>query len=432
MLNYSQIIRIERVSQNMTQQTLAKGICSTSYLSKIEKGHIVPREHIREAILKRLNINSHLLVTSQEEQFLSELRIAFQRAITINRPSHARIVWNHFNQFNIEFSNVENFYLCNLYLQRLAIIANEPIKDIAEISAAFIAMLDQLSHEQRLIYYVNSCHYCLKRKLYKEATLFIHKAHELINRYPTDIEAWLIGDFHLTASKLYYKKYNYPPSISHAYQALHIFEKLDLHIPMINAYVRIGISGNRGGFYDYAKTAFDTAYNFSVQSEKVALYGPILQHLGYNATLRDKSKEALGYYKDSLKYLFAADSICFSIHSIIKEYSKSDDAEKIETWCDRGLIELLKIVDSDSQDAYYYHFSLFKMIHHIVPTSIDLFKDAIDYFYERFDLINVQKYTYVLGEVFMEREQFYEAALCYRHANEIMIQIQNRSSWQDL
>ncbi|PWI21824.1 hypothetical protein DF281_10395 [Kurthia zopfii] len=72
------------------------------------------------------------------------------------------------------------------------------------------------------------------------------------------------------------------------------------------------------------------------------------------------------------------------------------------------------------------------MIHHIVPTSIDLFKDAIDYFYERFDLINVQKYTYVLGEVFMEREQFYEAALCYRHANEIMIQIQNRSSWQDL
>ncbi|MCA9725758.1 MAG: helix-turn-helix transcriptional regulator, partial [Kurthia sp.] len=43
MLNYSQIIKNERIKQNMTQQALAKGICSTSYLSKIEKEHVIPR-----------------------------------------------------------------------------------------------------------------------------------------------------------------------------------------------------------------------------------------------------------------------------------------------------------------------------------------------------------------------------------------------------
>ena len=51
------LIRAERIRQEMKQVVLAKGICTPSYLSKIERNLIAPSEEIITLLFNRLGID---------------------------------------------------------------------------------------------------------------------------------------------------------------------------------------------------------------------------------------------------------------------------------------------------------------------------------------------------------------------------------------
>ncbi len=53
---FCMLIHRERLRRNWSQEGLCKGICSVSYLSKIEQGKAVPSEEILTALLSRLDI----------------------------------------------------------------------------------------------------------------------------------------------------------------------------------------------------------------------------------------------------------------------------------------------------------------------------------------------------------------------------------------
>ena len=56
-LLYSQIIKAERLRLSMTLQEMASGICSISYLSKVENREVEPNEEYLRPLLERVNIN---------------------------------------------------------------------------------------------------------------------------------------------------------------------------------------------------------------------------------------------------------------------------------------------------------------------------------------------------------------------------------------
>jgi len=85
MNNIGLLIKMSRIQQNMKQITLAKGICSTSYLSKIENNQTVPSEDVLHLLLNRLNLNYQDLSTAEEGKFLLELFSLYKEAI-IERP----------------------------------------------------------------------------------------------------------------------------------------------------------------------------------------------------------------------------------------------------------------------------------------------------------------------------------------------------------
>jgi len=51
------LIKSNREKLGLKQEYLCKGICSISYLSKIEKGNIVPSEDITRMLFERLGVN---------------------------------------------------------------------------------------------------------------------------------------------------------------------------------------------------------------------------------------------------------------------------------------------------------------------------------------------------------------------------------------
>ncbi|MGI6767800.1 MAG: helix-turn-helix domain-containing protein [Bacilli bacterium] len=54
---YSQIIKNERLKRHMTLEEMAKGICSVSYLCKVEKNAIEPDESYIKAIFEKVNLD---------------------------------------------------------------------------------------------------------------------------------------------------------------------------------------------------------------------------------------------------------------------------------------------------------------------------------------------------------------------------------------
>lgn len=49
-----QMVRRIRVEQGMTQEVLADGICTTSYLSRVEHGSQIPSRQIYQSLMERL------------------------------------------------------------------------------------------------------------------------------------------------------------------------------------------------------------------------------------------------------------------------------------------------------------------------------------------------------------------------------------------
>ena len=71
------MIRRERLNRNYSQESLCKGICAVSYLSKIEQGQVEAREDIIRALLKRL-----LVHYKNDPEFLAETEEIIDRAYT--------------------------------------------------------------------------------------------------------------------------------------------------------------------------------------------------------------------------------------------------------------------------------------------------------------------------------------------------------------
>lgn len=67
------IIKLNRMSQKMSQQALSEGICVPSYLSKIENGEVVPSLEMIELLFEELAIDY-----CQDYAFINQTKKQFQ------------------------------------------------------------------------------------------------------------------------------------------------------------------------------------------------------------------------------------------------------------------------------------------------------------------------------------------------------------------
>lgn len=68
------LIRHNRLAQNLSQESLCKGICAVSYLSKIEQGQVEPGKEIVRLLFAALGIDFE-----QDEAYVARMRQAFTR-----------------------------------------------------------------------------------------------------------------------------------------------------------------------------------------------------------------------------------------------------------------------------------------------------------------------------------------------------------------
>ncbi len=110
------IIKLNRVSQNLNQKSLSKGICVPSYLSRIEKGELIPSEELLSVIFDRLGLKFN-----DSQDFLN---------------SGTKLFSNFFNKlYNNEFEHTEKIFQ-EIYINEKAYMTSPLILDYLLVKLA--------------------------------------------------------------------------------------------------------------------------------------------------------------------------------------------------------------------------------------------------------------------------------------------------------
>ncbi len=209
-----------RKKQKRTQDDVADGICSISYLSKIENNQIIPSDHYVNEIMERLDISDEIYVKSkQHKRYLSQMIEAYfyeQEDIM--------------HQCYQEIESIKHDKLINLVKLAYYVYFND------ENQSSFVMMLEELvgnmSNLELKFYLLLASHYYQKKNLYKTA-----------------LELLLIGDDIITDNEfvtgmIYEIKYYVKNRMMMSYSAQEDYKRASFYFQHYNAMhrmIRLGI-----------------------------------------------------------------------------------------------------------------------------------------------------------------------------------------------
>lgn len=114
MYTIGEIIKAERLKQGVTQELLSDGICSTSWLSKIESGIKEPAAHMTEQILQRLGLSmgQYIDISEDFELTILEIKLEIEEKFFFNDFEALKTLLVQFKMtMNTEKLLHEQFYL---------------------------------------------------------------------------------------------------------------------------------------------------------------------------------------------------------------------------------------------------------------------------------------------------------------------------------
>ncbi|QUH18584.1 helix-turn-helix domain-containing protein [Alkaliphilus sp. B6464] len=223
------LIKSNREKLGLKQEYLCKGICSISYLSKIEKGNIVPSEDITRMLFKRLgvNFNNDIEFVRNGKRLFEEISKANYFGIPVDKDKLEEIRKNkslYLNSpLNIDYQLFE-LYDTLFEVKSTDILEYKEYMDNDQLYKAYlitgyvnedINLLEEAKKINYTAYVINQIGYIkwLDGKYYEAIELFLEALNLAYNegciRLQIDI-CMILGniymDFHIPTMQKYYDK----------------------------------------------------------------------------------------------------------------------------------------------------------------------------------------------------------------------------------
>lgn len=143
------MIKLNRISQNMSQQALSEGICVSSYLSKIENGEVVPSLDVIDLLFQELAIDYR-----QDYQWVEQIKHQFQlffEELNFNGFTTSGAIFNELQQQ--ELTLIHSPLIVDYYLVKLAYYCGIDQRELYEESFRLLSSIKELlTVEQRYRY----------------------------------------------------------------------------------------------------------------------------------------------------------------------------------------------------------------------------------------------------------------------------------------
>ncbi|OZU88627.1 hypothetical protein CIL03_10035 [Virgibacillus indicus] len=270
-MSYGIKIKHLRIKKNMNQQDLSNGICSISYLSKIENNVVKPNREIIDLLCKKIGISLHELQT--EEELLLKMKCELTELNHLIRRKETNIVFKfseilkRYEALNSPQANVIKL----IFELRITLLSSDRIKS----TAIYNEIIENRDYKPNWIepYYYLFCglyHYMIDSL--EQALSFYKKAEKGVQANKEEVYYQL--------ALVYSRLGNFSLSTLYLIRAYDIFvKKMDYEL-CTNCNLLLGINYRKMGELQKSKeNYFKITQNLSPKRDKETL-GKVHHNLG--------------------------------------------------------------------------------------------------------------------------------------------------------
>lgn len=415
--NYGNLIKVERMRKNMKQTVLARGICSVSYLSKIENNQTSASEEVLELLFDRLEIDAPLYYdfSHQVEKVKLEIRELLKEAIiTRNDREKQSQIKKYINHPAVKQS--KSLYMTLMVtLARFGMMPGGDSRYVTELGW----IEDQLSRDNKLRYMIVRA---LKVFQDNEKELAFSLIEQLNEQLPSSgIPDWEVADIRYIMGGLYYKFTDNIQAIENVKFALKYFQENFCLERIVECYVVIGLAYKRRKRYSDALSYYQKALKVVSATDLKNYYGMLYNNMGEIYSLLGNQDQALEYFMESFEYKVDVRSKLYSVLSLVEVNAKQQNEQGVLRWLEVGqeLMEKEHSIEEFTQhfDIYFNHFQ-----NKDTGQLIESLKSAVIYFEEHDEYMYAKKYALWLAKELKENGKYKLATDYYEKVIAIMSQ----------
>ncbi|TLS34937.1 helix-turn-helix domain-containing protein [Pseudalkalibacillus caeni] len=408
-------LRYYRKLKGLTQEQLAHGICSVSYLSKIENGSAQSSDNIINLLFERLGISVEKKEKKNHEA--TEALLYEWYNYTKARNQEKALAWKEkveaakFSQWPPELLSKYNLFLLRYYLLTLEIDKAEKIVKKLQQSK------EHFSYELSYYYHAFLGILEFKKQNLNGSKGHYKKAEQIGSNI--GIKSTELAELYYLTALTEAGLHNQTVAIPYASRAIKIFDEEYNFVRSADSHILLGIIYRRISQYQLAEDHFQKALKvtdfFSENIFDKRRKGLISHNLGYLYSCMNKSNKAIDYYLKALD-LSSKDheqNDIMTIYLLAKEYYKIQAIEEAKEWAEKGM----ELVEKYNDRKYCYYL---KVLDHQINKNKNedyeelLRNEAIPYFTESKNWLIVAEMAQFLADYYFEKFQYKSASEYYR------------------
>lgn len=397
-------IKYIRTQKKITQSELAAGICSISYLSKIENELAEPSTEVLEQFCHRLGISVGEI--GKQEDTLSLIKSEFDILHSIIRDRDKEKAELKFNEIMSHFPKLiepEAYLIKALFELRLAIMDRDKLK----ADTFFIEVASHVNYQSdwTIKYFYRFC------GLYQY----------LYGSYQDAIEYYLLAERYLEEDKeevfyhlalAYYELDQISISTFYINRALDIFTNKQQTELITNCKLLLGINYIKLHEFQKAKNYFNDILECTPRANSL-LRGKVYHNLGLLYSEEGDPSKAIQYAFESLVTKEDSSMKTTTMHLLATEYYRQGDFELALDWLEKGFENAVENQDQDHRVKFtVLKYFILKQENEIGFEQY-LVNVAIPHFEAKNEKNTVKEYIELLAS-------YYERNRQYKSANELL------------
>jgi HTH-type transcriptional regulator, quorum sensing regulator NprR len=417
-ISFGQKIKQLRTMRKIKQFELASGICSVSYLSKVESDSIIPSEEIKDLLLAKLNI--HTDVVGFDQKFYQELN-QWKLHLTNFEKEEADNLFKELSSMTGPFIKNELLLKFKIFTIKYYQLKGDFIK-AAKLINEMKPLEPDLSLENKYYFqrYVGEHHYYQLQ--FKDALEYLLECEKILplQLIENGDRAQLYYSIALSANKT--DKFHI--SITYSKKALELYQSLYSLERCTDCHIILGIAFKRIANFEESLVQYKTAITLATSINcKKNIY--ICNHnLGQLYSFMGEINEAFKYYyicyesSDDISSEFKIETII----SIIQDLYKIGENSKLRVWIDRGRKFCESNIGNEKKSFFMKVFHFYEDLYNKNFESLQKILDdtIISYFEENQKLLDLSEILRSAADYEYSNSRYKLAALFYKMSRDYL------------
>jgi HTH-type transcriptional regulator, quorum sensing regulator NprR len=289
-------LRYKRKKLGWTQEKVCEGICSVTYLSKIETGKVVPNEEIFLLLCERLNI-----CPSDIDQFptdeLEELFDQIYEAIECRKIEKAKKLVDEIKPFESFIELEPELYLSYILLMYYFYLTIGNFHKAHFYMTNLMDNKEHLSTEQKLMFqYFRGVHLCIDQQYEKGLSFLLAVEKTLVK------QGIKYGNLYFHLAMAYSFLQNSIMAVYYAQTALKLYDETTNYLRSLDCKMILGINYARTKNFHAAEKEYRQILDLATTLQMDDILARVYHNLGFMYFEKKWYQEAEKMFKESIQY----------------------------------------------------------------------------------------------------------------------------------